>query len=79
MIDIIFLERDHYGYVYNSDGTPVNNSIDDLYWIESTIIYAESSFSPEFIKEWLAYNSSLTTLVDMNTSSNGYHIFMATK
>ena len=76
-IDVIFLERDLYGYVYNSDGQPVDMSVDDLYWMDESIIYADASFSPDYIKQWLAQNSSLTQLIDLGTASSQYHIYKA--
>ena len=78
-IDVIFMERDKYGFVYNTDGTAVNREESDLYWMEESIIYADSSFTIDAIENWLQNNSSLSTLIDLKTSSHGYHIFKAVR
>ena len=75
-IDRIFLERDHYGYVYNTDLSEAAYHIsDDLYWLDEATVYLHQDFDVSALQAWLNEKTNLTTIEDTGITSYEYKLY----
>lgn len=77
-ISRIFMERDYYGFVYNTDlSNEAYAIVDDLYWMDSAVVYANQNFDTQHILNWLTAKTKFTNLEDTGLVSHEYKIYIA--
>lgn len=77
-IDRIFMERDHYGFVYNMTLTSESyNTGDDLYWMDNAVIYVHQAFDDTALQSWIETKTNLNSIEDTGIRSYEYKIYYA--
>ena len=77
-IDRIFMERDLYGFVFNTDLSDQAYLIsDDLYWMNEAVIYVHQDFDESALTTWLNQKTGLNHIEDTGLRSYEYKIYIA--